>query len=62
MSRQYFEIARKTDDRWERKFLKWRPRLDKKSKGHRPTRWTTLKRQREAAGLRGHRTGQSGEH
>ncbi|KAI8424129.1 hypothetical protein MSG28_002725 [Choristoneura fumiferana] len=33
-------IARRTDGRWGRKLLEWRPRIGKRSVGRPPTRWT----------------------
>ena len=33
-------IARRTDGRWGRKVLEWRPRSGKRSAGRPPTRWT----------------------
>ncbi|XP_072938827.1 uncharacterized protein [Epargyreus clarus] len=33
-------IVRRTDNRWGRKVLEWRPRLGKRSTGRPPTRWT----------------------
>ncbi|KAG6440870.1 hypothetical protein O3G_MSEX001526 [Manduca sexta] len=33
-------IARRTDDRWGRKVLEWRPRTGKRKVGRPPTRWT----------------------
>ena len=33
-------IARRTDNRWGRKVLEWRPRIGKRSVGRPPTRWT----------------------
>ena len=33
-------VARKSDRRWTKRLLEWRPRLDKRSKGRPPTRWT----------------------
>ena len=33
-------IARRTDNRWGRKVLEWRPRTGKRSVGRPPTRWT----------------------
>ena len=33
-------IARRTDGRWGRKVLEWRPRTGKRSVGRPPTRWT----------------------
>ncbi|KAJ8711218.1 hypothetical protein PYW07_008460 [Mythimna separata] len=33
-------IARKTDGRWGRKVLEWRPRTGRRSVGRPPTRWT----------------------
>lgn len=33
-------IARMSDDRWTRKLLEWRPRIDKRNQGRPPTRWT----------------------
>lgn len=32
-------IARGKHTRWTRKFLDWRPRVDKRSRGRPPTRW-----------------------
>ena len=32
-------IARRTDGRWGRKVLEWRPRTGKRSVGRPPTRW-----------------------
>ncbi|XP_072931484.1 uncharacterized protein [Epargyreus clarus] len=33
-------IARRTDNRWGRKVLEWRPRVGKRSTGRPPTKWT----------------------
>ncbi len=33
-------VARKTDGRWARKVLEWRPRTGKRSVGRPPARWT----------------------
>uniref|UniRef100_A0A2H1VS70 SFRICE_031954 n=1 Tax=Spodoptera frugiperda TaxID=7108 RepID=A0A2H1VS70_SPOFR len=33
------DITRRTNDRWGRKVLEWRPRTDKRSVGRPPTRW-----------------------
>ncbi|KAI8438995.1 hypothetical protein MSG28_011294 [Choristoneura fumiferana] len=33
-------IARRTDNRWGRKVLEWRPRTGRRSVGRPPTRWT----------------------
>jgi hypothetical protein len=33
-------ICRRTDDRWSRRVLEWRPRLGKRSVGRPPARWT----------------------
>ena len=33
-------VARMSDGRWTKRLLEWRPRLDKRSKGRPPTRWT----------------------
>lgn len=33
-------VARLSDIRWTRRLLEWRPRLDKRSRGRPPTRWT----------------------
>ncbi|CAH2092277.1 unnamed protein product [Euphydryas editha] len=33
-------IVRRTDNRWGKKVLEWRPRLGKRSTGRPPTRWT----------------------
>ncbi|CAH0699542.1 unnamed protein product [Spodoptera exigua] len=33
-------ICRRTDDRWGRRVLEWRPRLGKRSVGRPPARWT----------------------
>ncbi|KAJ8726778.1 hypothetical protein PYW08_007034 [Mythimna loreyi] len=33
-------IARRTDGRWGRKVLEWRPRTKRRSFGRPPTRWT----------------------
>ena len=32
-------VGRMSDGRWTKRFLEWRPRLDKRSKGRPPTRW-----------------------
>ncbi|KAG6449888.1 hypothetical protein O3G_MSEX006295 [Manduca sexta] len=33
-------ICRRTDGRWSRRVLEWRPRLGKRSVGRPPTRWS----------------------
>ncbi|CAH0677679.1 unnamed protein product [Spodoptera exigua] len=33
-------ICRRTDDRWSKRVLEWRPRLGKRSVGRPPARWT----------------------
>ena len=32
-------VCRRTDRRWSKRVLEWRPRLDKRSVGHPPARW-----------------------
>lgn len=29
-----------TDNRWTKRILEWRPRMDKRSRGRPPTRWS----------------------
>ncbi|KAJ8706628.1 hypothetical protein PYW07_012706 [Mythimna separata] len=54
-------IARRTDGRWGRKVLEWRPRTGRRSVGRPPTRWTDdLARVRESDGCETHRTGRCG--
>ena len=33
-------ICRRTDDRWSKRVLEWRPRLGKRSVRHPPARWS----------------------
>ena len=33
-------VCRRTDDRWSRKVLEWRPRVGKRRVGRPPARWT----------------------